>query len=309
MADQNAIELEQSVQDIRENLLDVNSSFDKLNIKVEETVNENKKFIKESQELLHAVNVSVNSQNNNQIKFVEILNEVKKIKEKSTDLEFSIATDAPYVISVILSILASVVITWLLLNKDANIGHKRLIKEFRQKWVNDFRDTTTLYIDLINQIQTFQQNNISFYITRNSLIEIKNDFNENKNDINALDVDLREKVKRKLKATREFEAELKAEHSTEYIAKNSEYLELLSKVKVLDSKLSLLLKPEFTEKDVKDKDVFDAMTALRAYVDSPSTRNGIMNHETLIHYSDNLLKSTQKLLKSEWDRIRNSASD
>lgn len=304
IASQEDVVIEQNVQEIREKLLEVNGSFNDLNKKVDVAISENEKLIDDNRQLLHVLNVSIDSQNMNQKKFVEILNELKKVKEKTTDLEFKIATDVPYVITVSLSILASVFITWLLLQRDSNSSHNRLVKEFRQKWVNDFRDTTSSYVDIVSQIETFQQNNIDYYLTRHSLIELRNEFDERIIKIEKKDLEIHHAVRAKLNAKRRLEEFTKNEKTEYYQSKNAEYLKLLSGAKILESKLMLLLKPEFSEGDALDKAVFDAMKKLMDYVHSPHGRHGIINNGSLAILSEQLLKATQLLLKTEWDRIK-----
>jgi hypothetical protein len=151
IASQDSIVVEKNVTEIHEKLLVINHHIDLLNKKVDIAVNDNVKLIEANQQFLHGLNSSINAQNINQQNLVELFNELKQVKEKTTDLEFKIATDVPYVITVVLSIVASVFITWLLLQRDSNSSHNRLVKEFRQKWVNDFRDTTSSYVDIVSQ--------------------------------------------------------------------------------------------------------------------------------------------------------------
>jgi hypothetical protein len=308
IASQEDVVVEQNVQEVRSEILEVNNALEVLNKKVDISINENGKLIEDNRQLLRVLNVSINSQNNNQKKFVEILNELKKVKEKTTDLEFKIATDVPYVITVALSILASVFITWLLLRRDSNSSHNRLVKEFRQKWVNDFRDTTSSYVDIVSQIETFQQNNIDYYLTRHSLIELRKEFDEKIVKIEKKDLEIHHAAGAKLNAKRGLEKFTKDEKTDHYQLKNSEYLKLLSGAKILESKLMLLLKPEFSEEDALDEAVFDAMTELKDYVHSPQGRHGIISNGSLAILSEKLLKTTQLLLKTEWDRIKDPKS-
>lgn len=278
-----------------------------LDSRVSKALEANQSLVSQGNELINKATELVTNQTKKQDEFALLLNEVKQFKESKTDLEFSIATDKPYVISVVLSILLSALVTWMLLRKDATAGHKRLIKEFRQSWVNDFRDTVSNYLDKIVQVQAFQQNNINFKITRNALISIRNEFDEKKKEIDAKDIALIDKVKEKLAVTRMYERELKKEFDKNYQSKNNEYLALLSSTKVLSSKLHLLLKPTFEEKDVRDKRVYDALTQIEDYLNNPYTRHSVMNHDVLVHYNQELLMSTQELLKSEWDKIKDSS--
>lgn len=277
-----------------------------LDSRVSKALEVNQSLVSEGNELITQATELVTNQTKKQYEFALLLNEVKQFKESKTDLEFSIATDKPYVFSVVLSILLSAFVTWMLLRKDATAGHKRLIKEFRQGWVNDFRDTVSNYLDKVVQVQAFQQNNINFKITRSNLISIRNEFDEKKKEIDAKEIALIDKVKEKLAVTRVYERELKKEFDKNYQSKNNEYLALLSSTKVLSSKLHLLLKPTFEEKDVRDKRVYDALTQIEDYLNNPNTRHSIMNHEVLVQYNQELLISTQELLKSEWDKIKDS---
>ena len=183
IASQEDTKIYADVLEIQEKLLATNSYFDALNNKVESAITENGKLIEENSRLVNELNLTINSQNKSQVKFVELLSDLKKVKEKTTDLEFEIATDVPYVITVALSILASVLITWLLLRRDSNSSHNRLVREFRQKWVNDFRDTICSYVDIASQIETYQKNNLSFYLSRHSLIKLREQLDEKLNEI------------------------------------------------------------------------------------------------------------------------------
>ncbi len=79
---------------------------------------------------------------------------------------------------------------------------------------------------------------------------------------------------------------------------------MISSAKILESKLLLLLKPDFTERDKLDKDVFNAINNLKCALHSPQGRHGVINEGTLNIYSEDLLKTTKYLLKNEWNRIK-----
>lgn len=270
---------------------------------------QNEALLHESQKTLINMNEIVKNHAAQQEKFVAVINEVRAFKEQKTDLDFSISTDWPYVISVVLSIILSAFVTWLLLRKDAKSNHIRLVKEFRQEWVNDFRNTVAAYIDIVSQIQAFQQSNTDFQVTRSILNEIANELEEKKIEIENKNISRIEKVRQKLNASRELSEETKVEHTKEYQAKYREYLTLLSQSKILSSKLHLLLKPEFGDSDEKDEAVSSALITIEQYLNNPNTRYKTMAHDSLVHYSQILLSATRKLLKSEWDRIKNLDKD
>ncbi|MFA0893597.1 hypothetical protein [Vibrio cholerae] len=296
---------ENSIENFQKELHGLKTNLDKLSLKVEQTAINNDSSIKESQLAIEKLASTIIAQRDSQQELVSVLNEIKKINRSQTDLKFEVETDVPYVITVSISIFASVLITWLLLRRDLNANHNRLIKEFRQKWVNDFRDTVSAYVDIASQIETFQKNNISFYISRHHLIELKNDFDEELRKIEVQELSTHEKVRAKLAAQRDFEQHTSDEKTNYYQDKNTEYLKLISSAKILESKLLLLLKPDLREDDKLDKDVFDAINDLKRILHSPQGRHGIVDYNALGLYSEKLLTATQYLLKTEWDRIKN----
>ncbi|MCS6100261.1 hypothetical protein [Shewanella baltica] len=295
---------ENSIENFQKELHGLKTNLDNLSLKVEQTAINNDSSIKESQLVVEKLGSTIAAQHESQQELVSVLNEIKKINKSQTDLQFAIETDVPYVITVSMSIFASVFITWLLLRRDLNANHNRLIKEFRQKWVNDFRDTVSAYVDIASQIETFQKNNTSFYLSRHYLIELKNDFDESLREINAKGLLNHEKVKAKLAAQRDFEQHTLDEKTDYYQGKNTEYLKLISSAKILESKLLLLLKPDFRDEDRLDKNVFEAINELKGILHSPQGRHGIVDYVALEHYSEKLLTATQYLLKTEWDRIK-----
>uniref|UniRef100_UPI003F58C436 hypothetical protein n=1 Tax=Vibrio cholerae TaxID=666 RepID=UPI003F58C436 len=284
---------ENSIENFQKELHGLKTNLDKLSLKVEQTAINNDSSIKESQLAIEKLASTIIAQRDSQQELVSVLNEIKKINRSQTDLKFEIETDVPYVITVSISIFASVLITWLLLRRDLNANHNRLIKEFRQKWVNDFRDTVSAYVDIASQIETFQKNNISFYISRHHLIELKNDFDEELRKIEVQELSTHEKVRAKLAAQRDFEQHTSDEKTNYYQDKNTEYLKLISSAKILESKLLLLLKPDLREDDKLDKDVFDAINDLKRILHSPQGRHGIVDYNALGLYSEKLLTATQ----------------
>jgi hypothetical protein len=293
-----------SIESFQKEINGLKTNLDSLSLKVEQTAVNNKSSIKESQLAIDKLGSTVIAQTDSQKELVSVLNEIKKINKSQADLQFAIETDVPYVVTVSMSILASVFITWLLLRRDLNANHNRLIKEFRQKWVNDFRDTVSAYVDIASQIETFQKNNTSFYLSRHYLIELKNDFDEKLLEIEAQDLLIHAKIQAKLAAQRDFKQYTCDEKTEYYQDKNTEYLKLISSAKILESKLLLLLKPDFREEDRLDKNVFEAIDELKGILHSPQGRHGIIDYGALAHYSEKLLTATQYLLKTEWDRIK-----
>lgn len=295
---------ESDIENFQKELNGLQTNLNELSLKIEQSAISNSKAIEQSHLAIDKLGNTITAQSDSQKELIALLDEVKQINEQQTDLQFAIETDVPYVITVSLSIFASVFLTWLLLRRDLNRSHNRLVREFRQKWVNDFRDTVSAYVDIASQIETFQKNNISFYLTRHNLIELKNDFDEKLLEIETKNLLKHPKVIAKLTAQREFEQYTSDEKTEYYKTKNAEYLKLLSSAKILESKLLLLLKPDFSEEDQLDKAVFFAISNLKGILHSPQGRHGIVDYSALSQYSENLLKDTQYLLKTEWERIK-----
>lgn len=295
---------ESSIENFQKELRELKANLESLSLKVEQTAINNDSSIEESQLAIDKLGSTIIAQRDSQQELVSVLNDIKKINKSQTDLQFAIETDVPYVITVSISIFVSVFITWLLLRRDLNANHNRLIKEFRQKWVNDFRDTVSAYVDIASQIETFQKNNISFYLIRHSLIELKNDFDEKLLEIEAQELSIHDKVRAKLAAQRDFEQHTSDEKTEHYQEINAEYLKKISSARILESKLLLLLKPDFRKEDKLDENVFEAINELKGVLHNPQGRHGIVDYGALDLYSEKLLKATQYLLKTEWDRIK-----
>ncbi|EGR1117368.1 TPA: hypothetical protein SLZ62_003497 [Vibrio cholerae] len=293
--------------DFHQELNALEADLNELTIKFEQSTLDNRMAIEQSILEIKNFESSIVANNDVQKEIIALIDEVKKLNDSKSDLELDIGTDYPYVFTVSISIFASVFITWLLLKRDVNQNHNKLIREFRQKWVNDFRDTVSKYVDIASQIEVFQKNNISFYMTRNILIELRYDLDEKLREIenNNEIPEGHPKVIARLNANRDFSKYTENENTEYYLRKNEEYLKLISSAKILESKLLLLLKPEFSEKDLLDEKVFLAIEELKRILHSPQGRHGIIDYTALAYRSEQLLEATRYLLKTEWDRIKN----
>ncbi|MDH5927918.1 hypothetical protein L8S13_16510, partial [Vibrio lentus] len=286
-----------NIEFFQENLNGLEANLNEFISTVEQSTINNSKAIEQNYVAIDKLGNTLIVQSDSQRELIELLNEVKQIKEPQADLQFAIETDVPYVITVSLSIFASIIITWLLLRKDLNRSHNRLIKEFRQKWIEELRELVSDFSDVANQLENFAYNNLKYNFSRSCLLKLEEvytaDLAKVKGDRNAASLIHENFTKNRVEL-----------ESDGYELKNAEYGALISKATKIQSKIQLLLKPELSDKDVLDKNIFECIKKIESYLNSSEARYGTLKREDLTKMNAELLLSTRLLLKGEWDKIQ-----